>query len=285
VDTPEPTAEALELLLTGDTYRWSQRSKVWRDGWRNLHHPKAAIAAEFALEGEKGPCTVAREWAEGPDLGSCTAWAQVHGKPRTGPKALGWETPLAAYRPFLSYNELGSMLDEGPSKLYDALSKVLGLDDLVDAQTTLQQARSAREKTGKDADQARKLLLETLAQVSDERAVKASEALARKDWGLDEIEALLAGSSTSAQNDTAIEIFRRLAVLQPPDKEAVAEAVQALRDAAARQQAAAQSVAGKSEQLAASSTDLRRRRPASGLVPPPCWPDRPSRKPWMACGR
>ena len=31
---------------------------------------------------------------------------------------------LEAYRPFLSYNELGSMLDERPSKLYDALSKV-----------------------------------------------------------------------------------------------------------------------------------------------------------------
>jgi hypothetical protein len=29
---PFPSAEGLELLLTGDTYRWSQRSKVWRDG-------------------------------------------------------------------------------------------------------------------------------------------------------------------------------------------------------------------------------------------------------------
>ncbi len=37
---------------------------------------------------------------------------------------------LEAYRPFLSYNELGSMLDERPSKLYDALSKVLDLDAL-----------------------------------------------------------------------------------------------------------------------------------------------------------
>lgn len=27
-------AEALELLLTADTYRWENRSKVWRDGWR-----------------------------------------------------------------------------------------------------------------------------------------------------------------------------------------------------------------------------------------------------------
>jgi hypothetical protein len=38
------------------------------------------------------------------------------------PAELGWDQALATYRPFLSYNELGSMLDEGPSKLYDALS-------------------------------------------------------------------------------------------------------------------------------------------------------------------
>jgi hypothetical protein len=49
-------AEGLELLLTGDTYRWRDRSKIWRDGWRNLHHPKAALAADFALEGERGTC-------------------------------------------------------------------------------------------------------------------------------------------------------------------------------------------------------------------------------------
>lgn len=101
-------AEGLELLLTGDTYRWSQRSKVWRDGWRNLHHPQAALAAEFALEGETGACTLAREWADGADLADASTWAQVHGQPRTGPEALGWEPPLEAYRPFLSYNELGS---------------------------------------------------------------------------------------------------------------------------------------------------------------------------------
>ncbi len=27
------------------------------ESWTNLHHPKAALAAEFALEGEKGTCT------------------------------------------------------------------------------------------------------------------------------------------------------------------------------------------------------------------------------------
>ena len=40
---------------------------------------------------------------------------------------------LVTFRPFLSYNELGSLLDEGPSKLYDALSSILGLEDLVEA--------------------------------------------------------------------------------------------------------------------------------------------------------
>ena len=30
-------AEALEFLLTGETYRWENRSEVWRDGGRKLH--------------------------------------------------------------------------------------------------------------------------------------------------------------------------------------------------------------------------------------------------------
>ena len=243
-------AEGLELLLTGDTYRWSQRSKVWRDGWRNLHHPKAALAAEFALEGETGACTLAREWADGADLADASTWAQVHGQPRTGPEALGWETPLEAYRPFLSYNELGSLLDEGPSKLYDALSKVLGLDALVDAQTALQQARSARDKARKDADQERQALLARLEDVEDERAQRVKDALSQKDWGLEALEAELTGSPTTPQPDSQIDLLKRLAAIQPPDKDKVTQAVQALRDADQRQKAAAQTVAGKSDQLA-----------------------------------
>jgi hypothetical protein len=30
-------AEGLELLLTGDTYRWRDRSRIWRDGWLFVH--------------------------------------------------------------------------------------------------------------------------------------------------------------------------------------------------------------------------------------------------------
>src|SRR5262245_36524787 len=41
-------AEALELLLTGDNSRWSTRSAIWREGWRNLHQSDARIAPQFA---------------------------------------------------------------------------------------------------------------------------------------------------------------------------------------------------------------------------------------------
>ena len=54
------------------------------------------------------------------------------GRPKSDLDSLGWTSALRTHRPFLSYNELGSLLDEGPSKLYDALSSILGLEDLVD---------------------------------------------------------------------------------------------------------------------------------------------------------
>ena len=38
-------AEALELLLTGTSYRWEGRSQRWKEGWRSLHHPTTAIEA------------------------------------------------------------------------------------------------------------------------------------------------------------------------------------------------------------------------------------------------
>ncbi len=83
------------------------------------------------------------------------AFVQPKGKPKTSLQALGWKDALVSYRPFLSYNELGSMLDEGPSKLYDALSLVLGLEDLVNAQAALAKSRLDRQQAFDAADQQR----------------------------------------------------------------------------------------------------------------------------------
>src|SRR6185295_18181078 len=61
-------AEALEQLLTGETFRWAHRTKEWQGGWRNLHHATAAVRAELALEGERAPCAVVGEWPDGGGL-------------------------------------------------------------------------------------------------------------------------------------------------------------------------------------------------------------------------
>jgi hypothetical protein len=42
-------AEAVELLTTGTNRRWSTRSKVWRESWRNLHHGSSDLRVEFVF--------------------------------------------------------------------------------------------------------------------------------------------------------------------------------------------------------------------------------------------
>jgi AAA domain len=45
-------AEALEMALTGESYRWLNRTAVWTDSWRNLHGgATASIKVEIAEEG------------------------------------------------------------------------------------------------------------------------------------------------------------------------------------------------------------------------------------------
>ena len=176
-------AEALELLLTGENKRWADRSKAWSEGWRNLHvgNP-CAIEASLSVEGA-GKTTVRRGWAPDADLDDGESVVQPHGKPRTTLEEIGWAEVLGTYRPFLSYNELGSMLDEGPSKLYDALARVLGLDDLVEADAALATARKSRQgavKQVKDLAGALQTRIRTLADGSPDDRLAPRPRVARK---------------------------------------------------------------------------------------------------------
>ena len=74
--------EALEVLLTGDSRRWSSRKeKAWADGWRNLHHPDAAhIDAQFLVDGVAATTTVTKEWSAGATLDTAIGSVQVTGK-------------------------------------------------------------------------------------------------------------------------------------------------------------------------------------------------------------
>src|SRR5262249_36349635 len=190
-------AEALEVVLSGESLRWKERAAVWREGWRNLHHPSPSLAATFLVEGASGPCIVSRRWPPAAEFEAAEVAAQLDGKPATDLESLGWGAALRTYRPCLSYNELGSILDEGPTRLYDALSSILGLEDLVQAQAALQEARRSREKALKTATEAQAGLLERLKAVDDPRARQVTSAIEGKEWDLDAVDGVLGGAASS----------------------------------------------------------------------------------------
>jgi recombinational DNA repair ATPase RecF len=244
-------AEALELLLTGDTFRWKdKRSKVWKEGWRNLHHPNAAIEADFVIEGEKTPATLKRQWANDAGLEGVATSVQIQGKPKTDFAALGWTQPLISFRPFLSYSELGSMLEEGPSHLYDALASILGLDELVAAQARLAEARKTREKAHKEANETRSRLLRELPQLDDNRAIVLTDALGRDDWGLDDAEAVVSHADEDRSTDRALAILKQLATLSFADPPSVDAVIHALRDASGLLKTTTGTLAARSKDLA-----------------------------------
>ena len=246
-------AEAIEVLLTGESLRWKDRAAVWRDGWRNLHHPTASLSATFLVEGERQPCVVSRRWPDGGEFEEAELSVGLSGRAGADLDALGWTGALRTHRPFLSYNELGSLLDEGPSRLYDALSSILGLEDLVQAQSALQEARKAREKSLKDATAGRERLLERLRAVDDPRAARVAAAIEGKHWDLDAVEAVLAGDVAGGVRAADVDVLRAIAALEPPDAARVSAA-------AAEMRAAAKAV------LAASATAASRSRDAAKLL-------------------
>jgi energy-coupling factor transporter ATP-binding protein EcfA2 len=241
-------AEALDVALTGTTFRWEDRSAVWREAWRNLHHPAAQVQARFLLEGERAPCAVSRRWAEGAELDDAVTEVQIHGKPRTTLDALGWSAALKTYRPILSYAELGALLEK-PSALFDAMAAMLGLDDLVVAQRTLQEARLSREKLRRETVGARDRLLARLRGIDDERARRAATAIAGEDWDLDALEQVVAGGEDGA-GESELETLRRLATLEIPDLDRIAGAVQELREASGALRASAGTAASRARQAA-----------------------------------
>src|ERR1700677_317190 len=131
-------AEALELALTGTSYRWHKKETLWAESWQNLHHPDpCAIRVGFTAEGT-GPFTIGTDWAPGAALTERASWTQAGSEKRVdGTDDLGWARPLELWRPVLSYDELGRVFDGGPSALYDALAKLLGLEVLTDAEKWL----------------------------------------------------------------------------------------------------------------------------------------------------
>jgi ABC-type hemin transport system ATPase subunit len=219
-------AEGLELLLTGENQRWASRASMWREGWRNLHHSDTcSIKAGLAIESHRGGAVVQRVWAPDADLEASIATVQLHGQRKAPFTTLGWGPGLVTYRPFLSYNELGSMLEEGPSRLFDALTAILGLEELVTTEARLRAARLERERAIKALKSHTVSTRDALASSRDERASRCVEALHASPADMAAIEAVLSGEPTSGDGDPDSDqgILNALAALPVPTIEQVQE--------------------------------------------------------------
>lgn len=218
-------AEALEICLTGQNRRWQERATVWRDGWRNIHSGEPCrVSAELCVDGVPGAVTASRTWGPADALdGSTTALA---GHPTaTSIDDLGWTAALTSLRPFLSYNELGSMFQGGPSGLYDALAAILGLDDLLAVSATLKDDRTDREKAMKSVRDEVPALATQLGEVVDPRATACATALASEPWDLDAIELALAGVADSADPEGDLATLRSLSETRRTGPEVTPEAL------------------------------------------------------------
>ena len=227
-------AEAAELAMTGDNKRWSgDRSAVWREGWRNLHtHGQTRIRAELTADGQPGVIKVVREWPDGARLDDATSYVQAHGQPRQPLTKADWWPQLELFRPFLSYTELGALLNGRPSEMYDAIQAILGLDQLVDAQKRLDIQRKELDTASKVASQNLSGLRTRLAESSDERARRAEGALAGRSWDVEAVESLAVGADDSPES--AGGLLSQVTAIELPSPDEIAAAIEGIRQAAQR---------------------------------------------------
>lgn len=221
--------EALELALTGDSYRWKKKnSTMWQEHWRNVHDgTRPAIRVRLAEEGA-GTTTVGVDWANDAALADRAEWAQRAGRQRESVAALGWKDPLALYRPILSYDELGGLLEAGPSELHDALARLLGLEQLADATRRLRGLVTRLQEPEKTAKALRSTLKAELDNSTDERAAHVLEALRKRSPDLDLIQSY---ATDVRQPDTQLAHLRTLSNVEVPSEQAVTDAATALRTA------------------------------------------------------
>lgn len=251
-------AEGLEILLTGSNWRWARRSKVWRDGWRNLHRPTGTcVAAQLLVEGEPGPVVLKRSWADGAAVEGSSLDVRIPSNPRQASSldALGWVDALETYRPILSYNELGSTFDQ-PSEFHDRLLAILGLGEYDALAEEARQQRLGLDRRVKAVRAAVDPLLHRLDATDDDRARRVAAALRTKAWDLDAAAAVIGGAGERAAGGNLagdasdLAVLRALATFQPPAIEEVLAVAEAIRDGHARREALAATPVGRADELA-----------------------------------
>lgn len=128
----------------------------------------------------------------------------------------------------------GRCWKRGPSKLYDALSSVLGLEDLAAVQLLLANARKERQALVTTAKESAAGIRDAIGQISeatsDRRLAEASKALKGPSWNTTALKDLVRG--TSAADTSELDLLARVQSLPVPDEPAIASAIERLRSTA-----------------------------------------------------
>ena len=227
-------AEGLELALTGTNSRWNDKAAVWSQNWRNLHAGDPAhIRVDIAEEGS-GATTIGVDWpaGDGVDVDDFKAWVQRDGKKREDTSVLGWAGALEMYRPLLSYDELGGILEGRPSDFYDQLHKLLGLEQLTEAMARLDAEVKQLKQPSVELRKARDALRPKLESHEDPRAATALAQLKKRRPDLDAIRPLITDGTVISVPSA----WARAERLTTPAAEEVALTCDALRSAADNEQ-------------------------------------------------
>ncbi|WP_324188193.1 AAA family ATPase [Nocardia higoensis] len=216
-------AEAAELALTGGNRRWDGRSAEWREGWRNLHDGAGTrIELELLTAGAEPAPLVVKEWDTYAALDEAR-WSLHHPDgTATDFDVAAWSPILDLYRPFLSYSELGSLVDGRPSDLFDALHQLLGLDELIAAQDRLRTRRLDGERAAKHSRLDRAALIAELDALADDRAARAAAALRADPPDLGTLAGSLRGDADTGDT-TALRAILALTIPDPAEVTALAD--------------------------------------------------------------
>jgi recombinational DNA repair ATPase RecF len=261
-------AEAAEMALTGDNARWHKRPQIWQQSWRNLHdHPAPQVSVELSLGAEGAPVTVRRGW-HGDGVDDSRTTVERPGLPAKELHEIIDPVELSLYRPFLSYSELGAMIQGPLSGLHDVFFRILGLEILRDTDKRALALNKSLNDTVAKATEFTHTLVGELSALDGPQAATASAAIGGSRPDLDGVRGLLAGQGV--MDDRVLGGLRRLAALEAPGRPAVRAAVARLLEAAAQAEDArfsAEEDALKLVELLERALEHRRRHPAAADCP------------------
>lgn len=228
-------AESMDVLLTGSSDRWRGRNVTWRDAWQHLSGVDTAITAKFAVSGVPGGVVLEHRTKAGlkPDEAPPVS-VMWPGSTARDLVSCGWADAVRHFRPFLSYNELGGLIEGTGSDRYKALSAVLDLGRLEHAVTELGGLRTGLDKQRKDLEARRKVLAASAAALAADqpRASELASALSGKPFSVGAVDAALADRSDEGASTAPNSVFE-LSRMRADDLQAMPDLLN--RAAAARE--------------------------------------------------